>query len=173
MPVLSVELTTLNEQHKHGSKHDTVTRGLTLYSRGVRHVRRQQDQHIAHVGTDALVWDGRAWVMQPGRGARHALQPATQCFSEITAVLVLCGLPYHLTASILCHEAFHVWCKLHTGFPPDLPQPWLEEGLVRLRATRCRFVADIFIDNNQIDYVLLCCCLIHSVNMRPRSISSR
>ena len=52
---------------------------------------------------------------------------------DVTAVLVLYGLPRDLTASILAHEAMHVWLKLNRGFPFRMP-PKLEEGLCQVIA---------------------------------------
>ena len=52
--------------------------------------------------------------------------------TEITAILVLCGLPWLLTGSILAHEVMHAWLRL-SGYP-QLP-PMVEEGLCQLMAT--------------------------------------
>lgn len=51
----------------------------------------------------------------------------------MTAILVLCGLPADLTASILAHEAMHAWCSLRKEMPFYLPAR-VEEGLCQLIA---------------------------------------
>jgi hypothetical protein len=58
---------------------------------------------------------------------------------DVTAVLVLYGLPRDLTASILAHEAMHVWLKLNKGFPFRMP-PKLEEGL-------CQVIAYLYLES--------------------------
>jgi hypothetical protein len=40
---------------------------------------------------------------------------------SINAILVLHGLPYDLTASVLAHEATHAFIKLHDDFPEKIP----------------------------------------------------
>lgn len=39
----------------------------------------------------------------------------------MTAILVLCGLPFASFSSILAHEAMHAWIKLEPSFPSRLP----------------------------------------------------
>ncbi len=39
----------------------------------------------------------------------------------MTAILVLCGLPYASFSSVLAHEATHAWIKLDPSFPSHLP----------------------------------------------------
>ena len=39
----------------------------------------------------------------------------------MNAILVLHGLPYDLTASVIAHEATHAYLKLNESFPDDLP----------------------------------------------------
>lgn len=39
----------------------------------------------------------------------------------VTAILVLCGLPYASFSSVLAHEATHAWMKLDPSFPTHLP----------------------------------------------------
>lgn len=55
--------------------------------------------------------------------------------TEVTAVLILTGLPRELAASILAHEAFHVWIRLQSGFPLNLP-PKVEEGMCQVVAAK-------------------------------------
>lgn len=132
VPVLAVDLPSLNEQHQLNSfsPHpmsegevsprtnycSSVTRGLTISSKGiVRHMSPGSMQWIAGVG----------WTMS---------SPSFTTLSEtrsVTAVLVLCCLPRDLTASILAHEAMHVWCKLRSDMPFELPSR-VEEGVCQL-----------------------------------------
>ena len=58
---------------------------------------------------------------------------------DVTAVLVLYGLPRDLTASILAHEAMHVWLKLNKSFPFQMP-PKIEEGL-------CQVIAHMYLEH--------------------------
>lgn len=53
----------------------------------------------------------------------------TRC--EITAILVLYGLPWLLTGSILAHEVMHAWLRL-SGYAHLTPK--VEEGLCQLMA---------------------------------------
>ena len=55
--------------------------------------------------------------------------------TDVTAVLVLTGLPRDLTSSILAHEAFHVWCSLSRRMPTHLPLE-VEEGLAQLMSAK-------------------------------------
>jgi Protein DA1 len=50
---------------------------------------------------------------------------------DVTAILVLYGLPRLLTGSILAHECMHAWLRL-SGFPHLSPE--VEEGLCQLMA---------------------------------------
>jgi hypothetical protein len=59
---------------------------------------------------------------------------------EVTAVLVLFGMPRTLTLSVLAHEAMHVYLKLSRRFRIDLP-PHCEEGLCQViaaKSLRCK-----------------------------------
>jgi hypothetical protein len=58
---------------------------------------------------------------------------------DVTAVLVLYGLPRDLIASILAHEAMHVWLKLNDQFPFRMA-PKVEEGL-------CQVVAYLYLES--------------------------
>ncbi|KAL8002022.1 putative Zinc finger, LIM-type, protein DA1 [Plasmopara halstedii] len=50
---------------------------------------------------------------------------------SVNAILILHGLPYDLTASILAHEATHAFIKLSDNFPDKIP-PKVEEGICQL-----------------------------------------
>ena len=166
VPVLAVDLSSLNEQNNLkattcGSVHPncpsdsnrfgsagtfsgSTTRGLTLTT--VSTVR-----YISH---DTLLWGD---VFRQSKNHQANNQPPIgrnlnfptarlerRC--DVTAVLVLCGLPRDLTTSILAHEAMHVWCRLREvhGKPApllDLPPP-VEEGL-------CQYVAYRYLDHLQ------------------------
>jgi hypothetical protein len=54
--------------------------------------------------------------------------------AQVTAILVLFGLPWLLTGSILAHELMHAWLRLNglTGLSLDV-----EEGLCQLLALLC------------------------------------
>jgi hypothetical protein len=39
----------------------------------------------------------------------------------VNAILILHGLPYDLTASVLTHEATHAFIKLSDDFPDNIP----------------------------------------------------
>jgi hypothetical protein len=166
VPVLAVDLSSLNEQNNLkattcGSVHPncpsdsnrfgnagtfsgSTTRGLTLTT--VSTVR-----YISH---DNLLWGdffrhSRNHETTDQQSNGRSLNFPTvhlerRC--DVTAVLVLCGLPRDLTTSILAHEAMHVWCKLREvrGKPApllDLPPP-VEEGL-------CQYVAYRYLDHLQ------------------------
>lgn len=65
---------------------------------------------------------------------------------------------YVFTASILAHEALHVWIKLTKGFPSQIPSQ-IEEGL-------CQVVAEKYLN-----YLSELCCEIGGkaiVNPPPR-----
>jgi hypothetical protein len=116
VPILAVDIPTLNEQSKYSDKHTgAVTRGLTISQRGHRHV-------VKHVGSG-----GRRGG---GFGASFENYEIEE-YREVSAVCVLFGLPVSLCASILAHEAMHVWIKLQKSFPFDLPRQ-VEEGLCQL-----------------------------------------
>ena len=52
-------------------------------------------------------------------------------FSQVTAILVLFGLPHLLTGSILAHECMHAWLRLNGVNHLSLD---IEEGLCQLMA---------------------------------------
>jgi hypothetical protein len=164
VPVLAVDLSSLNEQNNLkattcGSVHPncpsdsnrfgsagtfsgSTTRGLTLTT--VSTVR-----YISH---DNLLWGDffrhpRAHPMEGSNGRNLNFPTAhleRRC--DVTAVLVLCGLPRDLTTSILAHEAMHVWCRLREVHGKSVPlldlSPPVEEGL-------CQYVAYRYLDHLQ------------------------
>ena len=129
VPVLAVDLSSLNEQkalsfHGHGVG---IVRGLTLSSYAT----------VSHIAPGL-------WNLGAGRPESLAIFQ-TECHREVTAVLVLAGLPRDLTASILAHEAMHVYLKLSKGFPLTLTKQ-SEEGLCQLVAMR---LLSHYLENHQ------------------------
>jgi len=115
VPVLAVDLTALNENRHNActASHNSPTvRGLTLSSRG----EIRQYMHTLHPS---------------GVPALAPVEVSVQETRDVSAVLVLCGLPRDLTAAILAHEAMHVWLKLSRHMPFDL-QSKVEEGMCQV-----------------------------------------
>ena len=126
VPVLAVDLPSLNE-HKAQSatKRTSTVRGLTVYTTStVRHV---EPGHYIFDPVRQLFT-----VVKPLAPTHHTVS-STDSTREVNAVLVLFGLPRDLTASILAHEAMHVYFKLSRHFPADL-SPFAEEGM-------CQYIA--------------------------------
>lgn len=67
-------------------------------------------------------------ITEPYRLVRHC---------EVTAILILFGLPRLLTGSILAHEMMHAWLRLK-GFPNLSPE--VEEGI-------CQVLAHMWLDS--------------------------
>lgn len=124
VPILAVDIPSLNSQLVNGktAHKSNVTRGMTLSTRG----------EISHMSGGSIAWD-------PVTGRFLSLgQPQVHKITEVrdvTCVLVLFGLPRDLTASILAHEAFHVWIKLTNDMPFNLP-PNVEEGMCQLVSSK-------------------------------------
>eukprot|EP00596_Hydrurales_sp_CCMP1899_P005599 CAMPEP_0119041160 /NCGR_PEP_ID=MMETSP1177-20130426/11346_1 /TAXON_ID=2985 /ORGANISM="Ochromonas sp, Strain CCMP1899" /LENGTH=417 /DNA_ID=CAMNT_0007006985 /DNA_START=236 /DNA_END=1486 /DNA_ORIENTATION=- len=98
VPVLAVDLPSLNEQQSKGNerhRNETVTcRGLTMSTIGeVRHM------------TAGAMYRNNAGFFSNGPPQIYRIES----IREVTAVIVLFGLPKDLTTSILAHEAMHVW----------------------------------------------------------------
>jgi hypothetical protein len=160
VPILAVDIQTLNEQKQHGVQAfhrsgpkdgfvdvaygETITRGLTISSRSsIRH----------YTPFDHSIFGNNIGQIIPSLPF-EMFETATEEVREVSAVLVLvgivrdsvlvyshvmnlpviaAGLPRDLTASILAHEAMHVWMKLSREMPFTL-HPKIEEGL-------CQFVS--------------------------------
>jgi hypothetical protein len=131
VPILAVDLPSLNEQqsnnkneaHRILDEGASITRGLTLYTSG-------QIRHMT------------AGYFNTVTGFFSAGPPTVyhiETVQEVTAVLVLFALPRDLTASILAHEAMHVWFRLTKNFPSTLPSK-VEEGL-------CQVISRSYLDN--------------------------
>ena len=142
VPVLAVDIGCLNDQQKvnafgrHGGS-GSICRGLTL-STTQKVLRYMVPQLPSWTGVGSNSTSGGSWFMPPGTDVREQYfnkQPGTMgTTKQVTAVLVLFGLPKNLTASILAHEAMHVWAKLSPLLMqcelPDL----VEEGICQLIA---------------------------------------
>ncbi|CAI8606402.1 unnamed protein product [Vicia faba] len=116
VPLLLVERQALNEARegeKNGHYHMPETRGLCLSEELSTISRRPR------LGTGNRAMDMRA---QP-------YKLSSRC--DVTAILILYGLPRLLTGSILAHEMMHAWLRL-TGFR-TLSQD-VEEGICQVLA---------------------------------------
>ncbi|ESQ34875.1 hypothetical protein EUTSA_v10007382mg [Eutrema salsugineum] len=118
VPLLLVERQALNEARegeKNGHYHMPETRGLCLSEEQTVSTVRKRSKH----GTGN--WGGNM-ITEPYKLTR-------QC--EVTAILILFGLPRLLTGSILAHEMMHAWMRLK-GFR-TLSQD-VEEGICQVMA---------------------------------------
>ncbi|XP_019192635.1 PREDICTED: protein DA1-related 2-like isoform X3 [Ipomoea nil] len=115
VPMLLVERQALNEAiegEKHGFHHMPETRGLCL----------SEEQTVSSIQRRPRM-GGRGFVgmrTQPQRLPRRC---------EVTAILVLYGLPRLLTGAILAHELMHAWLRLK-GYRNLNPQ--VEEGICQV-----------------------------------------
>jgi hypothetical protein len=105
---------------------EAVIRGVTL----------SRCSEVRHMPTARLSIGGGRNSLAPGQLPQVYRVTQTR---DVLAVLVLYGLPRDLTASILAHEAMHVWLKLNKGFPFRMP-PKLEEGL-------CQVIAYLYLES--------------------------
>ncbi len=129
VPILAVDLQALNE-HKsnaagepycHGNQ--STIRGLTMSTCG----------EIRHMSQASARFDRASGSFLLSAAAPTVLK--IEEVRDVTAVLVLYGLPEELTSSILAHEAMHVYMKLSKDVPFHLPAK-LEEGLCQVVAFR-------------------------------------
>ncbi|KAJ6378704.1 hypothetical protein OIU78_028849 [Salix suchowensis] len=122
IPLLLVERQALNEAmegEKNGHHHLPETRGLCL----------SEEQTVTTVLRRPR--DGQRFVdiiTEPYRLSRRC---------EVTAILILYGLPRLLTGSILAHEMMHAWLRLE-GYPNLSPD--VEEGI-------CQVLAHMWLDS--------------------------
>ncbi|CAK7347661.1 unnamed protein product [Dovyalis caffra] len=118
VPLLLVERQALNEARdgeKHGHYHMPETRGLCL----------SEEQTISTVSRRPKFGAGNramGMITEPYKLTRRC---------EVTAILILYGLPRLLTGSILAHEMMHAWMRLK-GFQ-TLSQD-VEEGICQVLA---------------------------------------
>ncbi|KAJ7944356.1 protein DA1-related 1-like [Quillaja saponaria] len=124
VPMLLVERQALNEAmegEKNGHHHLPETRGLCLSEeQTVTTILRRPG-----IGAGYRIID---LITEPYRLTRHC---------EVTAILVLYGLPRLLTGSILAHEMMHAWLRLK-GYPNLSPE--VEEGI-------CQVLAHMWLDS--------------------------
>ncbi|KAF5451396.1 hypothetical protein F2P56_026508 [Juglans regia] len=124
VPMLLVERQALNEAmegEKNGHHHLPETRGLCLSEeQTVTTILRRP-----RIGAGYRIID---MITEPYRLSRRC---------EVTAILVLYGLPRLLTGSILAHEMMHAWLRLK-GYPNLSPE--VEEGI-------CQVLAHMWLDS--------------------------
>ncbi|KAL4644995.1 protein DA1-related 1-like [Castanea sativa] len=123
VPMLLVERQALNEAmegEKNGHHHMPETRGLCL----------SEEQTVTTISRRPRMADYQFMDMitEPRRLIRRC---------EVTAILVLYGLPRLLTGSILAHEVMHAWLRLK-GYPNLSPE--VEEGI-------CQVLAHMWLDS--------------------------
>ncbi|XVE87244.1 hypothetical protein DITRI_Ditri18aG0100700 [Diplodiscus trichospermus] len=118
VPILLVERQALNEAmegEKNGHHHLPETRGLCL----------SEEQTVTTVSRRPRIGTGYQFVdmiTEPYRLTRRC---------EVTAILILYGLPRLLTGCILSHEMMHAWLRLK-GYPNLSPE--VEEGICQVLA---------------------------------------
>ncbi|XP_022751352.1 protein DA1-related 1-like [Durio zibethinus] len=124
VPLLLVERQALNEAmegEKNGHHHLPETRGLCL----------SEEQTVNTVSRRPTIGAGNRFIdirTKPYRLIRRC---------EVTAILILYGLPRLLTGSILAHEMMHAWLRLK-GYPNLRPE--VEEGI-------CQVLAHMWLDS--------------------------
>ncbi|GFQ06519.1 protein da1 [Phtheirospermum japonicum] len=121
VPLLLVEKQALNVAmggEKHGHHHMPETRGLCL----------SEEQTVSTILRRARIGAGNRVRTEPYKLTRHC---------EVTAILILYGLPRLLTGTILAHEMMHAWLRLN-GFR-NLRQE-VEEGI-------CQVIASMWLES--------------------------
>ncbi|KAF3329080.1 protein DA1-related 2 isoform X1 [Carex littledalei] len=115
IPMLLVERQALNdamEGEKDGTHHMPETRGLCL----------SEEQTVSSIQRRPRIGGNRILDMRT-----HPQKLTRRC--EVTAILVLYGLPRLLTGSILAHELMHGWLRLK-GYRNLSPE--VEEGICQV-----------------------------------------
>lgn len=144
VPILAVDMLSLNEQqsqvstqcsHDNNSSNNNIltqahVRGLTISSNSARVISYQTTEREGGVGGGFL---RRLFTTSSSSSSSSSSVVEIDESREVSAVLVLFGLPKDLTASILAHEAMHVYLKLSKEFSFHLP-PEVEEGLCQVSA---------------------------------------
>ncbi|GAB4847095.1 Protein DA1- 1, variant 2 [Ancistrocladus abbreviatus] len=124
IPLLLVERQALNEAmegEKNGHHHLPETRGLCL----------SEEQTVSRILRRPRIGAGNRiidMITEPYRLIRRC---------EVTAILILFGLPRLLTGTILAHEMMHAWLRLN-GYPNLSPE--VEEGI-------CQVLAHMWLDS--------------------------
>jgi hypothetical protein len=142
VPILAVDSQAMNENRNritsgaNGHYHDShpqsevmsdmpMTRGLTLSTIGTI-------RHFNHQNLPALLTN-RTMMSSAWNNVMESSLFRIEQVRDVTAVLVLYGLPHDLFASVLTHEATHAYIKLTKSLPYDLPSQ-IEEGICQLVA---------------------------------------
>ncbi|XP_050291522.1 protein DA1-related 1-like isoform X2 [Quercus robur] len=117
IPMFLVERQALNvamDGEKNGHHHMPETRGLCM----------SKEQTVTTISRGPRMADNQFidMITEPRRLIRRC---------EVTAILVLYGLPRLLTGSILAHEMMHAWLRLK-GYPNLSPK--VEEGICQVLA---------------------------------------
>ncbi|XP_026665671.2 protein DA1-related 1-like isoform X3 [Phoenix dactylifera] len=118
IPLLLVERQALNEAmegEKNGHHHIPETRGLCL----------SEEQTVSTILQRPIIGPGNR-IIDMLTGPYRLIR---RC--DVTAILVLYGLPRLLTGSILAHEMMHAWLRLK-GYRALSPQ--VEEGICQVLA---------------------------------------
>ncbi|RZC67065.1 hypothetical protein C5167_010753 [Papaver somniferum] len=121
VPLLLVERSALNEAmegEKSGHHHMPETRGLCL----------SEEQTVSTILRRPKIGAGKIldMITEPYRLTRRC---------EVTAILILYGLPRLLTGSILAHELMHAWLRLQGSSPRYRTlSPEVEEGICQVLA---------------------------------------
>ncbi|KAL2242046.1 UNVERIFIED_CONTAM: Protein DA1-related 1 [Sesamum indicum] len=121
VPLLLVEKQALNSAmggEKHGHHHMPETRGLCL----------SEEQTVSTILRRPRIGAGNRVRTEPYKLTRHC---------EVTAILILYGLPRLLTGTILAHEMMHAWLRLN-GYR-TLRQD-VEEGI-------CQVIASMWLES--------------------------
>uniref|UniRef100_A0A0C9RHT7 TSA: Wollemia nobilis Ref_Wollemi_Transcript_19811_1816 transcribed RNA sequence n=1 Tax=Wollemia nobilis TaxID=56998 RepID=A0A0C9RHT7_9CONI len=116
IPMLLVERQALNEAmegEKDGNHHMPETRGLCL----------SEEQTVSSISRRPRIGAGNRIIDM----FTESRKLTRRC--EVTAILILYGLPRLLTGSILAHELMHAWLRL-TGF--RTLSPAVEEGICQV-----------------------------------------
>ncbi|GER42650.1 hypothetical protein STAS_19451 [Striga asiatica] len=121
VPLLLVEKQALNAaigEERHGHHHMPETRGICL----------SEEQTISTILGRPRIGTSNRVRTEPYKLTRHC---------EVTAILILYGLPRLLTGTILAHEMMHAWLRLN-GFR-NLGQD-VEEGI-------CQVIASMWLES--------------------------
>ncbi|CAI5742543.1 unnamed protein product [Peronospora destructor] len=118
IPVYLVESPVLNEHRRAHKKTNTLMNG-----------NKPVEGHV----TRGLCLSEVSQIQYMVRPEKHAVRRVVSIEKtrSVNAILILHGLPYDLTASVLAHEATHAFIKLSDDFPDHIP-PKIEEGMCQL-----------------------------------------
>eukprot|EP00520_Triparma_pacifica_P010087 CAMPEP_0118650808 /NCGR_PEP_ID=MMETSP0785-20121206/10443_1 /TAXON_ID=91992 /ORGANISM="Bolidomonas pacifica, Strain CCMP 1866" /LENGTH=409 /DNA_ID=CAMNT_0006543205 /DNA_START=198 /DNA_END=1424 /DNA_ORIENTATION=- len=112
IPILSVSFQTLNERST-GGGHDVsngpVTRGLCM---------TETESSTMGLNVPTLTYNRTTGGFDITNNQVRI--GGGKVSSYVTAILVLSGLPRHLTCSILAHESIHAYLKLHPSYSDTL-----------------------------------------------------